>query len=116
VVICDMPATTPLPPTNNGEVDFDINSPLGEQVVNFLMENVDVAGLPMHLVKQLFNHLLKNLSLTKGMSYEPLGDDDVTLSNPLFDFNDDYTLCYDNPLFDEEFEDISSLDLPELTR
>ncbi|GJR49017.1 hypothetical protein Tco_1317120 [Tanacetum coccineum] len=50
----------------------------------------------------------------------PLGDVtnldcDVTFSNPLFDFNDDYTLCYDNPLFDEEFEDISSLDPPELT-
>ncbi|GJQ91077.1 hypothetical protein Tco_0002216 [Tanacetum coccineum] len=30
---------------------FDINSPLGEQVVDFLMENVDVAGLPRHLVK-----------------------------------------------------------------
>ncbi|GJR42668.1 hypothetical protein Tco_1310771 [Tanacetum coccineum] len=37
-------------PTDNGEVDFDINSPLGEQVVKFLMENVDVAGLPRHLV------------------------------------------------------------------
>ncbi|GKC89828.1 hypothetical protein Tco_1150477 [Tanacetum coccineum] len=55
------------------------------------------------------------------MSDEPLGDDskpisyDVTFSNPLFDFNDDFTLCNDNPLFDEEFEDISSLDLPELT-
>ncbi|GJV15477.1 hypothetical protein Tco_1360800 [Tanacetum coccineum] len=48
---------------------------------------------------------------------KPLGNSDsvprpydVTFSNPLFDFNDDYTLCYDNPLFDEEFEDISSLD------
>ncbi|GKA36194.1 hypothetical protein Tco_0722685 [Tanacetum coccineum] len=30
VLECDMPATTPLPPTNNREVDFDINSPLGE--------------------------------------------------------------------------------------
>ncbi|GJX83393.1 hypothetical protein Tco_0332874 [Tanacetum coccineum] len=55
------------------------------------------------------------------MPDEPLGDDskpisyDVTFSNPFFDFNDDSTLCYDNPLFDEEFEDISSLDLPELT-
>ncbi|GJV74518.1 hypothetical protein Tco_1506102 [Tanacetum coccineum] len=121
VLECDMPATTPLPPTNNGEVDFDINSPLGEQVVDFLMENVDVADLPRHMVKQLFGLLLKNPSLTKGMSDEPLGDDtkprsfDVTFSNPLFDFNDDYTLCYDNPLFDEEFEDISSLDPPELT-
>ncbi|GJY78074.1 hypothetical protein Tco_0483875 [Tanacetum coccineum] len=117
----DMPATTPLPPTDNGEVEFDINSPLGEYVVDFLMENVDVAALPRHLVKQFFNHLLKNLSLTKGMSDEPLGDDskhvsyDVTFSNPLFDFNDDSTLCYDNLLFDEEFEDISNLDLPELT-
>ncbi|GKD09140.1 hypothetical protein Tco_1188825 [Tanacetum coccineum] len=55
------------------------------------------------------------------MSDEPLGDDskprsfDVTFSNPLFDFNDDSTLCNDNPLFDEEFEDISSLDPPKLT-
>ncbi|GJU20763.1 retrovirus-related pol polyprotein from transposon TNT 1-94 [Tanacetum coccineum] len=92
-----------------------------EQVVDFLMENVDVAGLPRHLVKHLFNHLLKNPSLTKGMSDVPLGDDskpgsfDVTLLNPLFDFNDDYTLCYDNSLFDEEFEDISNLDPLELT-
>ncbi|GKE22855.1 hypothetical protein Tco_1434367, partial [Tanacetum coccineum] len=121
VLECDMPATTPLPPTDNGEVDFDINSPFREQVVNFLMENVDVAGLPRHLVKRLFSHLLKNLSLTKGMSDEPLGDDtkpisfDVTFSNPLFDFNDEFTLCKDNSLFDEEFEDISSLDPPELT-
>ncbi|GKB85766.1 hypothetical protein Tco_0958038, partial [Tanacetum coccineum] len=55
------------------------------------------------------------------MSDESLGDDskprsyDVTLSNSLFDFNDDYTLCYDNPLFDDECEDISSLDPPEST-
>ncbi|GKE28705.1 hypothetical protein Tco_1444089 [Tanacetum coccineum] len=54
------------------------------------------------------------------MSDEPLGDDskpisyDVTFSNPLFEFNDYFTLCNDNWLFDEEFEDISSLDLPKL--
>ncbi|GJT67931.1 hypothetical protein Tco_1019411 [Tanacetum coccineum] len=52
------------------------------------------------------------------MSDEPLGDYskprsyDVTFSNSLFDFNDDYTLCYDNMLFNEEFEDISNLDPP----
>ncbi|GJS02469.1 NAC domain-containing protein [Tanacetum coccineum] len=45
---------------------------------------------------------------------EPLGNSDsvprsydVTFSNPLVDFNNYYTLCYDNPLFDEEFKDIS---------
>ncbi|GJW08596.1 hypothetical protein Tco_1571019 [Tanacetum coccineum] len=118
---CDMHVNIPLPTTDVREEDFDINSPLGEYVVDFLMENVHVAGLPRHLVKQLFSHLLKNLSLTNGMSDEPLGDDTkprsyyVTFSNSLFDFNDDSTLCYDNPLFDEEFVDISSLDLPELT-
>nr|GEV16238.1 hypothetical protein [Tanacetum cinerariifolium] len=46
---CNMHATTPLPPTDVREEDFDINSPLGEYVVDFLMENVDVAGLPRHL-------------------------------------------------------------------
>nr|GFC39023.1 NAC domain-containing protein [Tanacetum cinerariifolium] len=39
---------------------------------------------------------------------------DVTFSNSLFDLNDDYALCYDNPVIDDEFEDISSLDLLEL--
>nr|GEY80900.1 hypothetical protein [Tanacetum cinerariifolium] len=118
---CDMPVNTPLPTTDVREEDFDMNSPLGEQVVDFLIENVDVAGLPKHLVKRLFSHLLKNPSLTKRMSDEPLGDDskprsyDVTFSNPLFDFNDDFTLCNDNSLFDEEFEDISSMDPHELT-
>ncbi|GJS52644.1 hypothetical protein Tco_0626006 [Tanacetum coccineum] len=118
---CNMPINTPLPTTDVREEDFDINSPLGEQVVDFLMENVDVADLPRHMVKQLFGLLVKNLSSTKRMSDEPLGDDskprsyDVTFSNPLFDFNDDFTLCNDNPLFDEEFEDISSLDPPKST-
>ncbi|GJY89860.1 hypothetical protein Tco_0505056 [Tanacetum coccineum] len=52
------------------------------------------------------------------MSDEPLGDDskprsyDVTFLNLLFDFNDDFTLCNYNPLFDKEFEDISSMDPP----
>ncbi|GKA24202.1 hypothetical protein Tco_0710235 [Tanacetum coccineum] len=83
----DMPITIPLPTIDGREENFDINSPLGEQEVDFLMENDD----------------------SKPRSY------DVTFSNPLFDFNDDFTLCNDNPLFDEEIEDISSLDPPELT-
>ncbi|GJW83707.1 hypothetical protein Tco_0156852, partial [Tanacetum coccineum] len=96
---CDMPVNTPLPTTDVREEDFDINSPLREQVVDFLMENEDIACLPRHLVKQFFSHLVKHLSLTKRMSDEPLGDDskprsyDVTFSNPLFDFNDDFALC-----------------------
>ncbi|GJX59865.1 hypothetical protein Tco_0291255 [Tanacetum coccineum] len=67
---CDVPITIQFPTTDVREENFDINSSLGEYVVDFLMENVDATGLPRHL---------------------------------------------DNPLFDEEFEDISSLDPPELT-
>ncbi|GKF08164.1 hypothetical protein Tco_0042388, partial [Tanacetum coccineum] len=104
-----------------GKKIFDINSPLGEHVVEFLIENEDIADLPKHLVKQLLTHLVKNPTSTKIIFDDPLGDDskpgsyDVTFSNSLFDFNDDYTLCYDNPLFDDEFEDISSLDPLKLT-
>ncbi|GJW08967.1 hypothetical protein Tco_1571390 [Tanacetum coccineum] len=113
---CDMPINIPLPTTDVREENLNSNSPLGEYVVDFLIENMDVADLPRHLVKQLFSHLVKNPSLTKRLFDEPLGDDskprsyDVTFSNSLFDFNDDYTLCYDNPIFNEELEDISSLD------
>nr|GEV89843.1 reverse transcriptase domain-containing protein [Tanacetum cinerariifolium] len=46
---CDITVTIPLPTTNVREEIFDINSPLGEQVVDFFMENKDVAGLPRHL-------------------------------------------------------------------
>ncbi|GJZ41340.1 hypothetical protein Tco_0588226 [Tanacetum coccineum] len=115
---CDMHVNTPLPTTDVKEENFDINSPLGEYVVDFLINNEDIAGIPRHLVKRLFSHLVKNPSFTKRMSDEPLGDDsklrsyDVTFSNSLFNFNDDFTLCNDNLLFDEEFEDISSLDPP----
>ncbi|GJY41776.1 hypothetical protein Tco_0429046 [Tanacetum coccineum] len=118
---CDMPVTIPFPTTDFREENFDINSPLGEHVVDFLMENEDITDFPRYLVKQILSHSVKNPSSTKRMPDEPLGDDskprsyDVTFSNSLFDFNDDYTLCYDNPLFNDEFEDISSLDPPEST-
>ncbi|GJV17129.1 hypothetical protein Tco_1362452 [Tanacetum coccineum] len=79
---CDMPVNTPLPTTNVREENFDINLPLGEYVVDFLMDNVDVADLPRHLVKQLFSHLVKNPSLTKRMSDEPLGVMDISSLDP----------------------------------
>ncbi|GJY47424.1 hypothetical protein Tco_0436487 [Tanacetum coccineum] len=46
---CDMHVNAPLPTTDVREENFNINSPLGEYVVDFLMENADVAGLPRHL-------------------------------------------------------------------
>nr|GEZ37891.1 hypothetical protein [Tanacetum cinerariifolium] len=119
-LVCDMSVTIPFPTTDVRGENIDINSPLGEHVVDFLMENEDIVDLPRHLVKQLFSYLVKHPSSTKRISKEPLGDDlkprsyDVTFSNSLFNFNDDFTLCNDNLLFDEEFKDISSLDPPKL--
>ena len=53
------------------------------------------------------------------MSDEPLGDSDsmsrsfdVTISNPLFDFDDDFSLRIGNKIFDDEFEYLCSLDPP----
>ncbi|GJR76427.1 hypothetical protein Tco_0088792 [Tanacetum coccineum] len=47
----------------------------------------------------------------------PLGNDDsisrsfdVTILNPLFDFDDFFTLRIDNKIFDDDFEDLYSLD------
>nr|GEZ92800.1 hypothetical protein [Tanacetum cinerariifolium] len=64
---CDMPITIPLPTTDVREENFDINSPLGEYVVDFLMENEDVAGLLRHLIclreVEIFDHFF---SLTRS--------------------------------------------------
>ncbi|GJX89541.1 hypothetical protein Tco_0341555 [Tanacetum coccineum] len=47
----------------------------------------------------------------------PLGNDDsisryfdVTISNPLFDFDDNYSLIIDNKIFDDDSKDLCSLD------
>ncbi|GKE20207.1 hypothetical protein Tco_1431719 [Tanacetum coccineum] len=95
---CDILVNTPLPTTDVRDDVFDINSPLGEQVVDFLMENVDVAGLPRHLVKQLFSHLLKNPSLTKGMSDEPLDTLPIQCTDVLGDVIVDIDLPLGDPL------------------
>ncbi|GKC56623.1 NAC domain-containing protein [Tanacetum coccineum] len=112
---CDMPATTPLPTTDVREENLDINLPLGEHLdtlstgdreIDFNSKDIETNDLIP--VPRMFDEPLGN-SDSVPRSY------DVAFSNPIFDFNDDYTLCYDNLLFDEEFEDISSLDPPKST-
>ncbi|GJS44364.1 hypothetical protein Tco_0569407 [Tanacetum coccineum] len=84
----DMLVTILLPTIDVKEENFDINSPLGEHVVDFLMENEDIADLPRHLVKQLSSYLVKHPSSTKRMSDEPLGNtDSVSRSLETSDLN-----------------------------
>nr|GEU85318.1 hypothetical protein [Tanacetum cinerariifolium] len=46
---CDMHVYIPLPTTDVREENFDINLPLRQYVIDFLMENVDGFDLPRHL-------------------------------------------------------------------
>nr|GEX96875.1 hypothetical protein [Tanacetum cinerariifolium] len=108
---CSMPLDSPPSPRLDvlGERKVDIDLPFREHLDTLLMEDREI---------DFTNELIP----VPWVFDEPLGNsdsvprsDDATFSNLLFDFNDDYTLCYDNPLFDEDFEDISSMDPPELT-
>ncbi|GKD22749.1 hypothetical protein Tco_1224452, partial [Tanacetum coccineum] len=90
---CDMPINTPLPTIDVREENFDINSPLGEYVVDFLMENVDVADLPRHLNNLLFDEEFEDISSlnppkSAPLNYEPLGNpDSVSRSLETSDLN-----------------------------
>nr|GEW92213.1 NAC domain-containing protein [Tanacetum cinerariifolium] len=96
---CNMPITTHLPTTDVREEKVDIEDI--EELERLLADD------PVPVLKVFDEPLRNSDSISRSF--------DVTFSNPLFNFNDDYTLCYDNPIFDEEFEDISSLDPLEST-
>ncbi|GJX59475.1 hypothetical protein Tco_0290865 [Tanacetum coccineum] len=118
-----MPIDPPLPCTDVlGDTIVDIDLLLGEHLDTLLMGDREVDFNPSKDIEELERLLADNPVPVPRVFDAPLGNSDsisrsydVTLSNHIFDFNDDYTLCYDNPLFDEEFEDISSLDPLEST-
>ncbi|GJV13975.1 hypothetical protein Tco_1359298 [Tanacetum coccineum] len=70
----DIPLNTPLSTTDVTEENFDINSPLGEYVVDFLMENVDVADLPRHLEFEDISSM--DPPKSAPLNHEPLGNPD----------------------------------------
>ncbi|GJS32826.1 reverse transcriptase domain-containing protein [Tanacetum coccineum] len=111
---CDMIATTPLPTTDVREENVDIELPFGDHLDTLLTGDREIDFNPIRDIQELERLLAKDPVPLPKVFDAPLGNSDsvprsydVTFSNPLFNFNDDYTLCYDNPLFDEEFEDIS---------
>ncbi|GJU93211.1 hypothetical protein Tco_1317967 [Tanacetum coccineum] len=120
---CSMPIDPPLPCTDVlGDAIVDIDLLLGEHLDTLLTEDREIDFNPSRDIEELERLLADDPVPVLRVFDKPLGNSDsvpisydVTFLNPLFDFNDDYTLCYDNPLFDEEFEDISSLDPPEST-
>nr|GEX22003.1 hypothetical protein [Tanacetum cinerariifolium] len=88
----------------------------GEHLDTLSTKDREIDFNPIRDIEELERLLANHVPVLRVFD-EPLGNSDSisrsfdeTFSNPLFDFNDDFTLCNDNPLFDEEFEDISSLD------
>ncbi|GJW12450.1 hypothetical protein Tco_1578277 [Tanacetum coccineum] len=90
-----LPMDTPPSPRIDvlGGENFDVDLHLGEHLVNLLMKDKKI-DLPRKMVRQIL------MSRSFG----------VTISNPLFDFDDNYTLRIDSKNFDDNFEDLCSLD------
>ncbi|GJT56357.1 hypothetical protein Tco_0991411 [Tanacetum coccineum] len=120
---CSMPIDPPLPCTDLlGDDIVYIDLPLGDHLDTLSTGDREDDFNPSRDIEELERLIADDPVPVLKVFDEPLGHSnsisrsfDVTFSNSLFDFNHDYTLCYDNPLFDEEFEDISSLDPLEST-
>ncbi|GKB47277.1 hypothetical protein Tco_0898030, partial [Tanacetum coccineum] len=120
---CSMPIDPPLPFIDVlGDAKVDIDLPFIEHLDTLSTGDREIDFNPIKDIEELERLLDDDPVPVPKVFDAPLGNSDsvprsydVTFSNPLFDFNDDYTLCYDNTLFDEELKDISSLDPPEST-
>ncbi|GKE92808.1 hypothetical protein Tco_1573903, partial [Tanacetum coccineum] len=115
---CSMPLDSPPLPRLDalGERKVDIDLPFGEHLDTLSTGDREIDFDPIRDIEELERLLANDLVPVPRVFDEPLGNSDsvprsydVTFSNPLFDFNDDYTLCYDNPLFNGEFEAIIGL-------
>nr|GEU47387.1 NAC domain-containing protein [Tanacetum cinerariifolium] len=101
----------PLPCTNVlGDAKVDIDLPFGEHLDTLLTGDMEIEFNPSEL-KTIYP------VPDPRMFGVPLGNDDsifrffnVTYLNPLFDFDDNFTLRIKNKIFDDDFEDLSSLD------
>ncbi|GJV00165.1 hypothetical protein Tco_1329435 [Tanacetum coccineum] len=111
---CSMLIDPPLPCTDVlGDTIVDIDLLLGEHLDTLSTRDRKINFNPIRDIEELELLLVDDPVPVPRVFDEPLGHSDsisrsfnVAFSNPLFDFNDDFTLCNDNALFDEEFEDI----------
>ncbi|PWA70946.1 hypothetical protein CTI12_AA285060 [Artemisia annua] len=98
-----------------GDDKLDIDLPFGEHIDTLSMGDREIDFKPSDIESLPTNDPVP----IPRMSDEPLGNSDsisrsfdVTISNPLFDFDDTFALRIDNKIFDDEFEDLCSLDPP----
>ncbi|GJY03521.1 hypothetical protein Tco_0369461 [Tanacetum coccineum] len=109
---CSMPIDSPPLPCTDvlGDAQVDIDLPFREHLDTLSTGDREIDFNPSDLetIDPVPDLRIFNV---------PLGKDDsisrsfgVTISNPLFDFDDNYSLIIDNKVFDDNIEDLSSLD------
>ncbi|GJQ90675.1 hypothetical protein Tco_0001814 [Tanacetum coccineum] len=109
---CSMPIDSPPFPSNDvlGDAKVDIDLPFGEHLDTLSTGDREIDFNPSDL------ETIDPVPDPR-MFEVPLGNDDfisrsfdVTISNPLFNFDENYSLIIDNKIFDDDFEDLCSLD------
>ncbi|GKC38521.1 hypothetical protein Tco_1050905 [Tanacetum coccineum] len=109
---CSMPIDSPPLPCTDvfGDAKVDIDLPFGEHLDTLSIGDREIDFNPSDL---------ETIDLVPDprMFDVPLGNDDsisrsfdVTISNPIFDFDDNYSLIIDNKIFDDDSKDLCSLD------
>ncbi|PWA91958.1 hypothetical protein CTI12_AA085350 [Artemisia annua] len=95
-----------------GDEKLDIDLPFREHIDTLSMGDREIHFKPSDIESLTANDPVP----IPRMSDEPLSNSesmsrsfDVTISNPLFDFDDTFALRIDNKIFDDEFEDLSNM-------
>ncbi|GKF07937.1 hypothetical protein Tco_0042161 [Tanacetum coccineum] len=115
---CSMPIDPPLPCTDVlGDVIVDIDLLLREHLDTLSTVDREIDFDPIRDIEELERLLADDHIPVPRVFDEPLGNSDlisrsfdVTYLNPLFDFDDNFTLRIDNKIFDDDFQDLCSLD------
>ncbi|GJX24701.1 hypothetical protein Tco_0230997 [Tanacetum coccineum] len=109
---CSMPLDSPPLPRLNvlGDRKVDIDLPFGEHLDTLSMGDREIDFNPRDIETNDLIPGPRMFDVPLGNYYSVSRSFDVTYSNPLFDFDDNFTLRIDKKKFDDDFEDLSSLD------
>ncbi|GKA28598.1 hypothetical protein Tco_0714843 [Tanacetum coccineum] len=102
---CSMPIDSPPLPCTDvlGDAKVDIDLPFGEHLDTLSIGDREIDFNPSDL-ETIYRSVpgCNDDSISRSF--------DVTISNPLFDFDDNYSLIIDNKIFDDDSKDLCSLD------
>ncbi|GKD80254.1 hypothetical protein Tco_1342875 [Tanacetum coccineum] len=109
---CSMPIDSPPLPCTDvlGDAKVDIDLPFGEHLDTLSTGDREIDFNPSDLETNDPVPDPRMLDVPLGNDNSMYRSFDVTISNLLFEFDDYFTLRIDNIIFDDDFEDLCSLD------